>query len=130
MSTLESLEKQMWANYHKQEKLIKERSKLKYTDPKVRKLTEQINTLISQRDTLNSRWNKLNKVKINKEKIKFGLKVGDRVHTVSVSLFLGAGDVVKGTVVMYRGVLKVKLDDPDEFRRKYAPLTKSWKKTA
>ena len=130
MSTLESLEKKMWDNYYKQEKLIKQRSKLKYGDPKTHKLTNEINSLITKRKALDTKWNKLNKAKINKEKSKFGLRVGDRVHVVSVGLFFGAGDVVRGTVVMYRGVLKVKLDDPDEFRKKYAPLTRDWRKTS
>ena len=130
MSTLESLEKKMWDNYYKQEKLIKQRSKLKYGDPKTHKLTNEINSLITKRKALDTKWNKLNKAKINKEKSKFGLRVGDRVHVVSVGLFMGAGDFVRGTVVMYRGVLKVKLDDPDEFRKKYAPLTRDWRKTS
>jgi dsDNA-specific endonuclease/ATPase MutS2 len=130
MPTIESLEKKMWDNYYKQEKLITERSKVPYGDLKHHKLTDQINDLIDKRKSLDKQWNKLKKAEINKEKSKFGIKVGDRVHTVSVGLFLGAGNVIKGTVVMYRGVMKVKLDDPDEFRRKYAPLTKSWRKTA
>jgi len=29
-----------------------------------------------------------------------------------------------------RGVLKVKLDDPDEYNKKYAPLTRDWRKMA
>jgi hypothetical protein len=130
MPTLESIEKQMWDNYYKQEKLIKERSKLPYNDPKNHKLSDQINDLIGKRKSLDRQWNLLNKARINKEKSKFGIKVGDRVHTVSVGLFMGAGNVIRGTVVMYRGILKIKLDDPDEFRMKYAPLTKDWRKTA
>jgi hypothetical protein len=130
MPTPESIEKKMWDNYHKQTALIKELGKLKYGDPKSHKLNDEINDLKDKRKILNKQWNTLNKAKINKEKSKFGLKVGDRVHTVSVSLFLGSGEIIKGTVVMYRGVLKVKLDDPEEFRKKYTPLTKSWRKTA
>jgi hypothetical protein len=130
MSTLKSLEKKMWENYYAQEKLIKERSKIKYGDPEIRNLTNIINDLISKRKVLDAKWNKLNKAKINKEKMKFGIEAGDRVQTISIGLFMGAGNIVRGTAVMYRGVLKVKLDDPDEYNKKYAPLTKDWRKIA
>jgi hypothetical protein len=128
MVTLESIKKKMWDNYYKQEKLIKQRTKLKYGDPKAHKLTEQINNLISKRKILDRQWNKLSKAEKNKELKKFGIIEGDRVHVFSTGLFTSIANIVKGTVVMYRGRLTVKLDDPDEFRRKYVPLTKYWRK--
>lgn len=128
MVTLESVEKKMWDNYHKQTALIKELVKLKYNDPKSHKLNDEINDLKGKRKILNKQWNTLNKAKINKEKSKLGLKVGDHVYTGSFSPFLGSSNIVKGVVVIYRGVLKVKLDDPYEFNKKYASLTKSWRK--
>ena len=55
-----------------------------------------------------------------------GLKEGDRVEYVAVSPF-GMTESWKGKVVIYRGMLRVKLDGKNQGRR-YVAIHKGWKR--
>jgi len=123
---LNAIEAKMWTNYDKATKLIKQRGDLKYNDPDVHTLTEKINKLNSERKQLNVEWKKVKSGDRNTVLQTFGFKEKDRVKLQTIGLFNVFDDIISGTVVMYRGKLTVKLDDPSTYKKKYVPLSKRW----